>query len=305
MSSKKWGNWVREPLVQFLIIAAVVFALDRYVFIAAADDPNRVVIDDKRLLELIEIFREGQGRDPSSQEVNNMIVKWSQNEIFYREALKLEMDQGDEMIRNRMVLKMRNVLLNRVMVEAPTDKELQEFLDFQPDRYDTPELFDVELVQFRANEQFSTPEQALAALDENTITPTDLPFQVIRYRQRSQVSLLPMFGDAALGQLTAQVDNQWLLVSLQQGPHFARITQRYPKKAAELPDVRSRLTRDWKKFRNDIQLADQTQALADAYKVELNLSAEAEQWLTGPKVNETDQNVTAGRLTSNSGASEE
>ena len=73
MATSFFARLINEPLIQFLIIALFIFAADSYV-LGKKEDPRRIVIDDTRLQELIDIFREGQGRDPSADEINNIVV---------------------------------------------------------------------------------------------------------------------------------------------------------------------------------------------------------------------------------------
>ncbi|MEM9316647.1 MAG: peptidyl-prolyl cis-trans isomerase, partial [Pseudomonadota bacterium] len=69
---------LREPLVQFLAIGALLFAVERVVALQA-DDPYEIIVDAGEIASLVRVFTEGQGRPPSEEEVKNLLVKWSQN----------------------------------------------------------------------------------------------------------------------------------------------------------------------------------------------------------------------------------
>lgn len=271
MPSSLISYWLREPLIQFLLLAALLFAVDSYV-LGNQNDPRHIVIDDARLLELIAIFKEGQGREPSADELNNMIIKWSQNEILYREAQQMEMDQGDEMIRNRLVLKMRNVLFNRVIVDTPTEDELTAFFEFNRKQYDLPAFYDIE--QFQLPEDIHSDRAAtlLASLNSGNELMPEFRSSLRRYQQRPASNLQTMLGVTASQTLLKNPPREWVLLDQDDKLHLARITRIQPPQQANLDDVKSQVIRDWKQFRNDIQLADQTKALADRYRIELELS---------------------------------
>ncbi|MEE2733287.1 MAG: peptidylprolyl isomerase [Pseudomonadota bacterium] len=273
-------SWLREPLLQFLLLAAVLFAVDGYVM-GNRDDPRRIVIDDQRLLDLISIFEEGQGRQPTADELNNLIIKWSQNEILYREAQQLEMDQGDEMIRNRLVLKMRNVLFNRIIVDTPSEDELTTFFEFHRDQYDDPAYYDFELIALPKELNGPAVTALLNALNQGDSTPEQAALLVRRYQQRPLGNLETMLGahparallDSAPPAGTG-AQPRWSQINAETPIMLARLTHTRDAQPARLAEVRNQVIRDWKQFRNEIQMADQTKALADQYTIRLNLSPE-------------------------------
>ncbi len=275
MANRVYGkvlDMLREPIVQFLLLGAVVFAADYYV-LANRVDQSRIVVDDKKLTELVDIFTEGQGREPSAQEINNLIIKWAQNEIMYREAKQIGLDQGDDMIRNRLILKMRNVLFNNAVVDAPREDELLSFFEFNRETYDTPARYDFE--QFFLNDINSAEEaQNLASNLQDSPAPAQYVDSVLSYLKRPESNLTALFGVDQSEKLLAESLNTWTVVTTQQGFHLVRVTKYYQPEPAQFEQIKSRVVRDWKKFSNDIQLADQTKAIADRYSVELDLNDE-------------------------------
>lgn len=282
MATSFFARLINEPLIQFLIIALFIFAADSYV-LGNKEDPRRIVIDDTRLQELIDIFREGQGRDPSADEINNIVVKWSQNEILYREARLMGMDAGDDMIRSRLVLKMRNVLFNRVMVDSPSEDELSGFFKFNQENYQTPERYDFE--QFLLPSGTGLGEgKSLADKLADQGTPERYQSKFREYSQRPLTNLEHMFTTAGAQQLIQAPTNRWVPLQSSMGVHLARIIHIHPGQETTLDDNRSQVIRDWKKFRNDIQLADQTKAIADKYSIKLELSPKMAARLDSNKV---------------------
>ena len=235
------------------------------------------MVDDARYQELRQIFVEGQGREPSAGEMKNMIVKWAENEVLYREALSMGLENGDDMIRNRIILKLRNILFNNAIAENPTDGELKEFFEFHRQQYDIPEKLDIE--QFIADDLTTLAQgEALADKLNNGFTLPDHYQNNLRsYQQRPLSNLTALFGNDIQTALLSADTGNW--IALQQSGHLrlARIAKRIPAQSVELDEAKSAVTRDWKKFRYDIQLADQTRAIADRYSIELSLSPQLEQ----------------------------
>ena len=81
-----------------------------------------------------------------------------------------------------------------------------------------------------------------------------------------------MLGATASGTLLGNATNRWQVIEQDNRLRMVRITGIHPGQPAVLESVRNQVIRDWKQFRNDIQLADQTKSLADRYRIELALS---------------------------------
>ncbi len=272
MFKKDIFKWVSEPLLQFMLLGAVLFALDSW-FSARQDDPRQVTVDDKRLDELIQVFTEGQGREPTASELNTMLVKWAQNEIMYREALQLGLDQGDEMMRSRLILKMHNVLFSRAAPESPSEAELELFFNVNRARYDKPAYYDFEQFLLTGMDNISEAESLASSLLDAGV-PEDFMQGFRMYKRRPAANLNALFDRSGEAILLAAEVNHWVAVESGQGLHLSRITKVYESKPAELDNVRHRVVRDWKKYQGDLQIAQQTVEIAGKYDLSLDLSKE-------------------------------
>ncbi|MEL6367109.1 MAG: hypothetical protein AAFQ16_04035, partial [Pseudomonadota bacterium] len=85
---RSFAKLFREPLVQFLCIGIVVYGVDSYVF-ENTENPRRIRIDDTRFQSLVDIYREERGQSPSGEELEALLITWTQNEVMYREALSM------------------------------------------------------------------------------------------------------------------------------------------------------------------------------------------------------------------------
>lgn len=263
---------VRQPLIQFLLLGGLLFALDHYL-VLNEDDPRHILIDDNQLAQLIDIFKDGQGRQPSPVEVSNLVRKWSQNEILYREAVNMGLDKGDDMVRNRLILKIRNVLFGNVLPEEPTEADLRDWLEQNRVRFDTPERFDFEQFALEAHGD-ETSARALAVSLGSDAPPVEVARKLRRYEARPGNNVTAMFGEDALAAMTSAPVGQWTPVQSDRYWHVARITKTLPPESADFETLRNLLAREWKKFSYDMQLADQTSAIASRYSITVDLNDE-------------------------------
>lgn len=280
MFEKPVKRFMKEPLVQFMLIGALLFAVDAVVS-RHTEDINKITINDARLEQLIEIFRLGQGRTPSAQEVDNMIVKWTQNEILFREAKKMGLDRGDEMIRSRLVLKMQNVLFNNVTVVVPPKEELKEWFEEYKDNYNRPARYTMEQFFFGAASDIALGSASELASALGHQSPAE-PYakQVRKYPLRPAASLTSIFAEDDIAQLSQAPLNQWQVVSSANGIHLARLTDKVAAEIALFEDHEVQIIKDWKQFANQTQLMQQTTDIAKRYTIEItagpNLLSNAE-----------------------------
>ena len=81
---------MRSRISLFILIGLFLFIID-YRF-SYDEDLNQIIIPDDEILGLIDTWRDQVGRDPSDEEIVRIINNLVNEEILYREALKLELD---------------------------------------------------------------------------------------------------------------------------------------------------------------------------------------------------------------------
>jgi hypothetical protein len=269
-------NLLKQPLIQFLLLGAVIFAAD-LLMIGREVDPRRILIDDAKYAEIAGIYQDNQGRAPSEQEMMDLTIQWAQNEVLYREARLMRLDQGDEMIRQRLILKLRNILFNQVVLPSPSEDELRAWFEDQRERYDQPATFDFE--QFRVGGPADQPKaQALAAELEETEPSEPWQSKQRRYRKRPVSNLVTLFGQEDAQRLIQRTDLQWVPVSSTSGWHLSRITNRYPGQRVTFEQVRSRVGEDRKSQANQLELGRALRAIAQRYDIRVELTTPPAGW---------------------------
>src|SRR5258708_14361249 len=90
----------REPLLQFVLLGALIFGVDAVLHPPPKDE--KVITVTKAMRQaFIDNFDEDKLRTPSDAEMEKMIESWVASEILYREGKALGVDRGDDMIRDR------------------------------------------------------------------------------------------------------------------------------------------------------------------------------------------------------------
>ncbi len=252
------------------MIGAALFGLDVWVN-GQQDDPRQIVIDDAKYAEIAGIYFDNQGRQPSQSEMAGLTVQWAQNEVLYREAKLMGLDNGDEMIRSRLILKLRNVLFNRVSERLPEEGDLETFFAEHRDRYVKPEFLDIELVSLAEIGELQSD-----LLPHGEATPDAWESRTLR--RRPAPTLASIMAQEDVERLRAAPVGHWVAVDTDRGDHLARVLDRTPEVIYEFPDVEKRVLEDWKRVAVDEQLNFQLQAIAERYDIRFLLSKPPEAW---------------------------
>jgi peptidyl-prolyl cis-trans isomerase C len=133
-------RFLREPLIHFLLIGAVLFAVYHYVQPdrGMAPSSKQIQLSFDELSQLVLVFRAQWRREPTPEEFNRLVENKVQGEILYREALAMGLDKDDEIVKRRMAQKMQFLAEDVAAAREPTTAELKAWYAKNPDRFAMP-----------------------------------------------------------------------------------------------------------------------------------------------------------------------
>ncbi len=100
-----------------------------------APAPGRIVVSQGQLASMWETFTNTRQRPPTREEWKGLIRERVREEVYYREALALGLDKDDLIIRRRLEQKMQFISDDIAAQAAPTDAELNVYLQAHPDKF--------------------------------------------------------------------------------------------------------------------------------------------------------------------------
>ncbi|MDH4115434.1 MAG: peptidylprolyl isomerase [Gammaproteobacteria bacterium] len=141
-------KFLREPLLHFLLIGIGLFVLYDVLRGGNTGAPREIVVTEARVEALAQNFATTWMRPPTAQEIGGLIDDYIAEEIYYREAIAMGLDQDDTVIRRRLRQKMEFISEDAAAAAAPTDVQLQEFLAKHPERFLEPAQLSFRQVYF-------------------------------------------------------------------------------------------------------------------------------------------------------------
>jgi len=125
----------REPIVHFLLIGAGLFLAFHLAQDERPDAANRILVEPSQVEQLAAQFERTWLRPPTEAELAGLIESYVRDEVYYREALAMGLDQNDPQVRRRMRLKLEFLLEDLTAAEPPDDEVLSAYLQQHPDRF--------------------------------------------------------------------------------------------------------------------------------------------------------------------------
>jgi parvulin-like peptidyl-prolyl isomerase len=119
---------LREPLLHFLLIGTALFLLYEASNGGRPDAPREIVISEARIEALAQNFATVWMRPPTAVELKGLIDDYVAEEVYYREAVAMGLDQDDTVIRRRLRQKMEFISEDVADSIEPTDAQLQSYL---------------------------------------------------------------------------------------------------------------------------------------------------------------------------------
>ena len=238
---------LREPLVHFLIAGALVFAL----LSGRAPDlgERRIVVDERVVGALVGRFYDSFRRMPTKDETDGLIRDWVADQVYYREALSLGLDEGDEVVVRRMRRKMEALAVADAETKTPSDAELQALIDKDPARYSEDPRTSFEQVYIGADspQNRALAETELARLRKGeAVSGQPIPIPA-RYEAAASHEISGAFGDEFTLALRNVAPGQWSgPVASGLGLHLVKVSARGAAQPPVLAKVRQRVENDWR-----------------------------------------------------------
>jgi parvulin-like peptidyl-prolyl isomerase len=266
------GKLVREPLLHFLLIGALLFVVFDLRQGEVVTAPDRIVIDRNQIGLMSKRFERVRLRPPTEAELQDLIEAQVREEIYYREALELGLDRNDPVVRQRMRTKMDSILEDLTSLKVD-DAQLNAFLADNRERYRREAQISFRQVFLSADKHAQLDAVALKTLQQLQ--------QGAAEDSLGDASLLPAYfsaADESTIERTFGAKFGSALFGLEpgdwQGPvyspfgaHLVWIENKVDARPATLEEVREELQRDFLAQRRDQQKDIAYRRLRERYDI--------------------------------------
>ena len=270
---QRMPTWLKEPLLHFVILGGALFVADHLIYVNRGD-PSTIVISKDVNADERAMFRTSRGRDPDERESAAMYRVYIDNEVLYREGLALELDKGDQTIRDRVIFKALSTIDANVKLPDIGDKGLKSWFEEHRSKYDEPARYTFDEAVLAGDNSEAAVRAFVAALHGGT--PGDVKAGLRVFKGRPLENLIQSYGAEFPKQLEASPTGEWRALQTKSGWRAMRINEITAAKPAVFENLRNTVFADWKDATaSDLRTAA-VRAWGKKYKVVYEPGGEAE-----------------------------
>ena len=248
-------KWLHEPLLHFMLIGAAIFVFYNLQTDDSVDDSNNIVISESDIDRLITLWERKWQRLPTEIELEGLIEAQIREEVLYREALAMGLDQNDTIVRRRLAQKVEFISADIASQAEPSATDLQSYLDTHADKFEVPARVSFQQVYLNADQRGVNVEQdASRLLNElaqpgSTIDVMEAGDSFMLGQQHEQLTrqgVSRLFGQQFAEKVFELPVGSW------QGPvvsgyglHLVYVDTKSEAKAVTLDEVRDKVRDEW------------------------------------------------------------
>lgn len=247
---------LQEPTIWFFGVAISASIVWR----AVAPEQNTIVLRSDELTSLQRSFEAQWGRTPTTAEREALIADFVEQELLWREGLRLGLDRGDPIVRRRVVQKMNFLLEATAISGPPSEDTLRRYFEAHAQRYQVPERVTfVHVFQPTGDgHAVSSPEPGQPSMEKLVVVrqrleagePAELfsaPFlRGLRWQESTVDEVERTFGPAFLTALRHLPTGRWSSpIQSLFGWHLVRVDKWHAPELPPFEAVRTRVEQDW------------------------------------------------------------
>jgi peptidyl-prolyl cis-trans isomerase C len=270
-------RWLKEPLVHFLLIGAGFFFLFNLVGDSGTQRQDQIVVSSDDIRQLSALWEKRWQRPPTSKELDGLINAHIREEVLYREALALGLEQNDTIVRRRMAQKMEFLFQDIAESEKPGDEELEAYLRDHPEQFQESVRYSFMHVYLNTDQDASQARnRAVMLLDDlrlkgdqvNPVSVGDLFMLGNQYKDHNQAEVARMLGPEFASAIAELPAKQWQgPVKSAYGLHLVYIHERTTPRLPPLAEIRNRVLTEWQYGRQQKANEAMFDALQSRYEI--------------------------------------
>jgi hypothetical protein len=284
---------IREPLLHFLLIGAVLFGAYVWRNRGAPGESKlrQVRISEADVKWLNETWAKQWQREPTQEELRGLVTEFLKEELLAREAREMGLDQDDIVVRRRLAQKVEFLVQDTSQWVEPTEADLQKFYAAHPGRFSEPARVSFTQVYFSHKQRPDAAADAQAALvrlrypqfSTLNLQPSEQGDRLMLdsdFRDVGQQTVAGQFGDEFAAAVFALPAGDWHgPVQSGYGLHLVRVLSQTPAQQREFAQVRLQVLDRWREQRRQESNREYFAGLLKKYDVVMDESVKP---LVGP-----------------------
>lgn len=140
---------LKEPLLHFILLGACIYAAYALFGTPEQDSLDRTInINEERIDAFINQWQSRWNRPPTVKEMDGVITQYVNEEVLYRQAMAMGLNENDPITRRRVAQKLEFLTGDLSQMQQPAEGELEKYFEDHLDAYRGEDLFTFSQVFF-------------------------------------------------------------------------------------------------------------------------------------------------------------
>jgi hypothetical protein len=269
------SRWLREPLLHFAVSGALLFAAYAWLNPSApGSDLREVRIGDGEVKWLAATWRGQTGREPTPEELRELVANLVKEELLSREAREMRLDENDTIVRRRLAQKLEFMLQDTARLAEPSEDELRRFYETSPKAFLTEPRISFTQVYFTNERRAAAalPQVAGASPAEAVMLGDRLMVEP-EFRAADPQAIAAVLGPKFARAVVELAPGAWHgPVESGYGVHLVRVAAVEPARRREFAEVRAQVLERWREEKQREAEKRFLDRLAAKYKVVVECS---------------------------------
>ena len=272
----------KEPLLHFLLIGGGLFFL--YSFLNPNEEQianNVIKIEESDVDRLVKAYEQNWSAPPDKETLKSLLTEEIKSEVFYREALRMQLDHNDEIIRRRLKQKYEFLVKDLADSQQPNEAALKAFYEEKSELYKEPTKLSFSQIYFSPDKRQQPLADAQGILQQvlsqpaKEIEPKQLSdnFHLQNYfADRDYNDVRQLFGqDFAKAIFSLEKEGWSSPIQSGYGIHLVNITTIQNELIKPYEVVKENVLADWKIAQQGLYNEQLYENLLQKYEVEYDL----------------------------------
>ncbi len=271
-------NILKDPLTHFLLIGLALFLVFDWMNPDEANDPALVVVTQWDLDLLTAQSTKTWGRPPTREEKQLLLNAFTDEQMLYREAIALGLDQQDQIVRRRLAQKMEFLFSDLVPVPEPTEADLESYHRDNAQRFEVAPKISFQQIFLMAEDREAARQKSEvmaaelnsdASIDATTLG--DRAWLPMTHRDATRTEVANSFGSDFAQQIFDIESHQWVgAIESALGLHVVLIESTRPAELPSLDTIRDRVTDEWRREKQRQLREAFMESLRQKYQVDVS-----------------------------------
>ena len=268
-------KWMKEPLLHFLFLGAIVYIYFIVVHKETALDTKLITISSYEIQKLKTTYKKEYKREVDTTTLKILIAQKYYEEVLLEKAFATKIAQNDTVVSQRLLQKMQFIMLDRSKYKEPTQKELYDYYMENIEEYSEIKTISFSNVFFRndKDKRITKTYKLLEMANVNSANAkafsdvSSLPYHVTNASYKEIEKTYGKYFAKKLFKLRKGVWHK--AIHAKDGARLVYVTDKETLKAYAFDDVETRVYEDYIAQQEKMQKEKAYEEIASQYSLQV------------------------------------